>query len=60
MRGERKPNTLFLKDHFCREGRLTEEQALFIVERTTDLLSREPNMVDVKSPVTSEYACCIS
>jgi serine/threonine-protein phosphatase 2B catalytic subunit len=36
-----------------REGRLMEEHALFILERATDKLSREPNMVDVKSPVTS-------
>ncbi|KAG6820028.1 hypothetical protein H0H93_006366, partial [Arthromyces matolae] len=34
------------------EGRLTEEQALYIVERATELLSSEPNLVDVKSPVT--------
>ncbi|KAG6889554.1 hypothetical protein C0995_016681 [Termitomyces sp. Mi166 len=50
--GERKANPFFLKDHFFREGRLTEEQALFIVERATELLSKEPNLVDVKSPVT--------
>ncbi|KAG6886351.1 hypothetical protein C0992_004469 [Termitomyces sp. T32_za158] len=60
VRGERKPNAAFLKDHFFREGRLTEDQALFIVERTTELLSREPNLVDVKSPVTSERARRIS
>ncbi|KAG6867773.1 hypothetical protein C0993_011258 [Termitomyces sp. T159_Od127] len=52
VRGDRRPNTAFLKDHFFREGRITEEQALFIVERTTEVLSREPNLVDVKSPVT--------
>lgn len=47
-----KPNLAFLKDHFFREGRLTEEQALFILQRTTEVLTAEPNLVDVSSPVT--------
>ncbi|KAG6908292.1 hypothetical protein DXG01_005393 [Tephrocybe rancida] len=51
-RGERKPNPFFLKEHFFREGRVTEEQALLILERATELLRNEPNLVDVKSPVT--------
>lgn len=55
--GELKPNPPFLKHHFFREGRLTEAQALFILERATVVLRQEPNMVDVKSPVTS--ALCI-
>ncbi|KAL0581296.1 hypothetical protein V5O48_000779 [Marasmius crinis-equi] len=50
--GTLKPNPAFLKDHFFREGRLTEAQALFIIDQATILLSREPNMVNVKSPVT--------
>ncbi|KAG6811974.1 hypothetical protein H0H92_005008 [Tricholoma furcatifolium] len=53
--GERKPNPFFLKDHFFREGRLAEDQALYILERATELLSKEPNLVEVKSPITSEY-----
>ena len=28
-----KPNIAFLKNHFYREGRLTEEQALYILEK---------------------------
>ncbi|KAG6856514.1 hypothetical protein H0H87_003602 [Tephrocybe sp. NHM501043] len=51
-RGERKPNPFYLRDHFLREGRLTEEQALYIVERATELLKTEPNLMEVKSPVT--------
>jgi serine/threonine-protein phosphatase 2B catalytic subunit len=43
----------YLKDHFFREGRLKEQQALYILEQVTNVLSREPNMVNVKSPVTS-------
>jgi serine/threonine-protein phosphatase 2B catalytic subunit len=50
--GERKPNHAFLKEHFFKEGRLEEEQALYIVNRATRLLAKEPNMVEVKSPVT--------
>ncbi|KAF8733666.1 hypothetical protein AX14_003683 [Amanita brunnescens Koide BX004] len=50
--GQGLPNVPFLKQHFSREGRLTEEQALTILQRTTDLLGTEPNLVQVKSPVT--------
>lgn len=46
------PNPSFLKQHFFREGRLTEPQALSILEKATDRLAREPNLVDVASPVT--------
>ncbi|KAF8634050.1 hypothetical protein AX17_004314 [Amanita inopinata Kibby_2008] len=50
--GERVPNASYLKQHFFREGRLTEEQALYIIERTTEMLAKEPNLVHVSSPVT--------
>ena len=50
---EKKPNHEFLKSHFFREGRLTEEQALYILEHATKIFSTEANMVPVKSPVTS-------
>ena len=53
--GEKKPNHEFLKTHFFQEGRLTEEQALCILEHATKIFSREPNMVPVKSPVTSAF-----
>ncbi|SAM03643.1 hypothetical protein [Absidia glauca] len=46
------PNIAFLKDHFYREGRLTEEQALYIIEKGTELLSREPNLLEVDAPIT--------
>lgn len=52
--GNTKPNPTFLKQHFFREGRLTESQALFILERTTEVLTREPNLVIVNSPVSSK------
>ncbi|PPQ93132.1 hypothetical protein CVT25_003664 [Psilocybe cyanescens] len=50
--GERKVNHEYLKTHFYREGRLTESQALYILEHVTNIFSREPNMVPLKSPVT--------
>ena len=48
------PNLDFIREHFLAEGKLTEQQAIYILERTTDLLSREPNMLSVPSPVTGE------
>ncbi|KAG1741615.1 Metallo-dependent phosphatase-like protein [Suillus lakei] len=50
--GELLPNADFLKQHFFHEGRLTEAQALYILHQATSLLSREPNLVNVESPVT--------
>jgi len=50
--GRRKPNADFLRDHFLREGRLTEIQALAILRLATDMLTTEPNVLRVKSPVT--------
>jgi len=50
------PNADFLKQHFFHEGRLTEAQALCILQKATTLLSREPSLVNVESPVTSECA----
>ena len=47
-----KPNLQFLKQHFCREGRLTEEQALWIIESGTKLLKSEPNMLEMDAPIT--------
>ena len=52
---ERKVNCDFLKAHFIREGRIKEAQAIFILEQATNIFSREPNMVPVRSPVTSLY-----
>ncbi|KAI9355666.1 calcineurin A CNA1 [Zopfochytrium polystomum] len=47
-----KPDIDFLKNHFFREGRLTEEQALIIINKGTELLKQEPNLLDVDAPVT--------
>jgi len=47
-----KPDVLFLKNHFYREGRIKEEHALFIVDKATQLLRAEPNVLTVDAPVT--------
>ncbi|KAH8096870.1 Metallo-dependent phosphatase [Cristinia sonorae] len=50
--GGLKPNVQLLRSHFFHEGRLTEDQALFILESATKLMSREPNMLRINGPVT--------
>ena len=47
-----KPNIAFLKNHFYREGRVSEEQALFILEKATEILHHEPNVLSVDAPIT--------
>jgi serine/threonine-protein phosphatase 2B catalytic subunit len=47
-----KPNIQFLKQHFYREGRLTEEQALWIIQRGTEMLRQEPNLLEMDAPIT--------
>ncbi|KAK9474127.1 Metallo-dependent phosphatase [Dipodascopsis tothii] len=47
-----KPNVEFLRTHFCREGRLTEEQAMYIIKAGTEILMREPTLLEVDAPVT--------
>ncbi|KAI0302800.1 serine/threonine-protein phosphatase 2B catalytic subunit [Multifurca ochricompacta] len=47
-----KPDIAFLKDHFFREGRIKEEHALFIIEKATQLLRAEPNVLAIEAPVT--------
>lgn len=47
-----KPDVAFLKNHFYREGRLSEEHALWIIEKGTEILRAEPNLLHVDAPVT--------
>lgn len=47
-----KPNIQFLKQHFYREGRLTEDQALWIIRRGTEILRSEPNLLEMDAPIT--------
>ncbi|KAK5668029.1 hypothetical protein QVD99_005073 [Batrachochytrium dendrobatidis] len=47
-----KPDLEFLKQHFIREGRLTTEQAVFIINTATTILKKEPNLLDLDAPLT--------
>jgi serine/threonine-protein phosphatase 2B catalytic subunit len=47
-----KPNLLYLKQHFYREGRLTEDQALWIIQTGTEILRSEPNLLEMDAPIT--------
>ena len=55
-----KPDIAFLKNHFYREGRLTEDQALFIIERASELLRQEPNILEIDAPITGTHLFCTS
>lgn len=50
-----KPDISFLKNHFYREGRLTEDQALWILEKGTDILKKESNVLQVDAPITGAF-----
>lgn len=52
-----KPDIAFLKNHLYREGRLSEEHALYIIEKATDVLKAEPNLLSVDAPVTGVFLC---
>ncbi|KAI8803269.1 Metallo-dependent phosphatase-like protein [Cladochytrium replicatum] len=47
-----KPDLEFLKSHFLQEGRLTEEQALKIITTGTDILKKEPTLLEIDAPIT--------
>ncbi|CAO3566639.1 unnamed protein product [Mortierella alpina] len=47
-----RPNLAFLKQHFFREGRLSEAQAISILQKATEILRNEPNLLEVEAPVT--------
>lgn len=50
-----KPDIAFLKNHLYREGRLSEDHALYIIEKATEILKAEPNLLSVDAPVTGAY-----
>ncbi|KAJ7166099.1 Metallo-dependent phosphatase-like protein [Mycena filopes] len=45
-----KPDIVFLENHFYQEGRLSEEQALYIIEKATEILRNEPNILALEGP----------
>ncbi|KAI9202672.1 calcineurin [Polychytrium aggregatum] len=47
-----KPDIDMLKNLFVHEGRLSEEQALFIIHGGAAVLKREPTLLEVDAPIT--------
>lgn len=47
-----KPDLAFLKSHLIKEGRLKEEQALYIIEKTTEIFKNEKTLLEVDAPIT--------
>lgn len=54
-----KPDLDFLKKHFILEGRLTEEQALQIIRKGTEILKKEPTLLDVDAPITGKISAIL-
>ena len=50
------PDIAYLKNHFNREGRIREDHALYIIEKATEILRTEPNLLYVDTPVTGEFS----
>lgn len=50
-----KPDIAFLKNHFIREGRISEEQALYIISKGTEILKQESNLLEVDAPITGIF-----
>ncbi|KAH3683700.1 hypothetical protein WICPIJ_005319 [Wickerhamomyces pijperi] len=46
------PNIPFLKDHFLREGRLSSDQVLKILDMANGIFAKEANLLEVQSPIT--------
>ncbi|OMJ74062.1 hypothetical protein SteCoe_27115 [Stentor coeruleus] len=47
-----KPDWKFLKDFFLKEGVLSKQDCLGIINRATDLFRREPNLISLQDPIT--------
>ena len=46
------PNIQVLRDHLIREGRLTHECAATLIEQASTILHSEPNLLELKYPIT--------
>lgn len=46
------PNLPVLKEHLLKEGRLTQEAALELIHRASAIIKAEPNMLELKYPIT--------
>lgn len=49
------PDLEFLKRHLYCEGRLSEEQAIYIINKATDIFKQEPNLLHVAAPITGTH-----
>eukprot|EP01130_Rhizamoeba_saxonica_P000613 TRINITY_DN10574_c0_g1_i1.p1 TRINITY_DN10574_c0_g1~~TRINITY_DN10574_c0_g1_i1.p1 ORF type:complete len:556 (+),score=125.33 TRINITY_DN10574_c0_g1_i1:78-1745(+) len=49
---ENVPNVQVIKDHLAKEGRLSKEQMISIVDLASEQLCQEPNVLAVPAPVT--------
>ena len=49
--GQTVPNVAFLKEHFFKEGRLEESQAVFILKEATRMLTPEHNLLYLTGPI---------
>lgn len=52
--GNVKPDVVFLRRHFHGEGKLSEAQAIWILEKAAELFQAEPNVLDLEAPITSK------
>lgn len=50
-----KPDIAFLKNHFYREGRLTEDQAIYILDKATEIIRNEPTLLSLNAPITGAF-----
>jgi len=46
------PNLPALKEHLLKEGRLTQDAALDLIHRASAIIKSEPNMLELKYPIT--------
>ncbi|KAG8764374.1 3',5'-cyclic-nucleotide phosphodiesterase (PDEase) (3':5'-CNP) [Serendipita sp. 397] len=53
--GVRVPNITFLRLHLYHEGRLTEDQVIFLLRRVTEIFTQESNVLRLSAPITSGY-----
>ena len=54
--GQVLPNVGFLRKHFFREGKLTEQQILFILGKVMEIFKAEPNVLRLQAPITSTFS----
>lgn len=48
------PNLQLLREHFLKEGRLTLDAASDLITRASAIIKQEPNMLELKYPITGQ------